>query len=53
MASAEMISKGGQIEFWQWHGINLAARVAPPVKPPEPTNGAIDTFKELSKSKAY
>lgn len=53
MASAEMISKGGQIEFWQWQGINLAARVAPPVKPPEPTDGKVDPFKELSKSKAY
>jgi hypothetical protein len=53
MASAEMISKGGQIEFWQWHGINLAARVAPPVKPPQATDSELDPFKELRKSATY
>jgi len=53
LPSAEMISKGGQIEFWQWHGIQMAARVAPPAKPPQATDGALDPFKELRKSATY
>lgn len=53
LPSAEMISKGGQIEFWQSHGIQMAARVAPPLKPAKATDSAVDPFKDLSKSKAY
>lgn len=53
LPSAEMISKGGQIEFWQWHGIQIAARVTPPVKPAKAKDSAVDPFKELAKSSCY
>jgi hypothetical protein len=53
LPSAEMISKGGQIEFWQWHGINLAARVAPPLKPAKAGYSGVDPFKDLAKSSSY
>ena len=53
LSSAEMISKGGQIEFWQSHGIQMAARVAPPLKPAKARYSGIDPFKDLSKSKAF
>lgn len=53
LPSAEMISKGGQIEFWQSHGIQMAARVAPPLKPAKARYSGVDPFKDLSKSKAF
>ncbi len=54
LPSEEMITKGGQIEFWQWHGIKMVARVAPAEKPPvlKPKD-ARDPFKDILKDASY